>query len=122
MDFVRDHSPSEEYTQAHEQYRGFVVFHHTQAAAALAVEQGNPEAGIDALRSGLQRLRDFFSAFGLEEQMDDDGMVRRLREMEEALRRTHHIDETLQEQLERAIANEDYETAVKLRDALRKRK
>src|SRR5262249_291698 len=83
MDFVPDHSPSEEYTQAHEQYRGFVVFHRTQAAAALAVEQDNPEAGIDALRSGLQRLRDFFTAFGLEEQMDDDGMVRRLREMEE---------------------------------------
>src|SRR5205807_8100917 len=25
MDFVRDHSPNEEYTEAHEQYRGFVL-------------------------------------------------------------------------------------------------
>src|SRR5207248_1113029 len=43
MDFVRDHSPSEEYTQAHEQYRGFVLFQRTQAAAALAIENDNPE-------------------------------------------------------------------------------
>ena len=34
MDFVRDHSPSEEFTRSHEQYRGFVLFHRTQAAAA----------------------------------------------------------------------------------------
>ena len=39
MDFVRDHSPSDEYTQAHEQYRGFVLFHRTQAATSLAMER-----------------------------------------------------------------------------------
>src|SRR5205085_9302723 len=43
MDFVREHSPAEEYTQAHEQYRGFVLFQRTQAAAALAMERENPE-------------------------------------------------------------------------------
>ncbi len=37
MDFVRDHAPGEEYVQAHEQYRPFVLYHRTQAAAALAV-------------------------------------------------------------------------------------
>src|SRR5438874_2059892 len=49
MDFVRDHSPSDEYTQAHEQYRGFVVFHRTQAAAAAAVERGRAEDAVDAI-------------------------------------------------------------------------
>ena len=39
MDFVRDHSPSDEYTQAHEQYRGFVIFHRTQAAALVLVRE-----------------------------------------------------------------------------------
>ena len=29
MDFVRDHSPNDEYKLAHEQYRGFVLFHRT---------------------------------------------------------------------------------------------
>jgi hypothetical protein len=121
MDFVRDHSPGEEYTQAHEQYRGFVLFHRTQAAAAQAVERDNPEKAIDEIRSGLDRLRTFFAAFDAEEQMEEDGMVQQLRKMEQSLRKLHNIEETLQEQLDRAVANEEYETAAKLRDALRRR-
>src|SRR5207237_9895342 len=57
MGFVRDHSPDEEYAQAHEQYRGFVLFHRTQAAAALAVEKDDPEAALDAIQAGLRKLR-----------------------------------------------------------------
>src|SRR5439155_15322665 len=53
MDFVREHSPNDEYTQAHEQYRGYVLFHRTQATAGLAVEKDNPEGAVDALREGF---------------------------------------------------------------------
>jgi hypothetical protein len=121
MDFVRDHSPSAEYTLAHEQYRGFVTFQRTQGAAALALEKNDPEAAIDEVRQGLDQLRDFFAAHDAEGQMEDDGMVRHLRKIESFLRKEHNIEETLQEQLDRAIANEQYETAAKLRDELRKR-
>jgi hypothetical protein len=121
MDFVRDHSPGDEYTQAHEQYRGFVVFQRTQAAAAQAVETNNPERAIDEIRAGLDKLRAFFAAYGAEEQMEEDGMVQQLRKMERSLRQLHKIDATLQEQLDQAVANEEYETAAKLRDALRRR-
>jgi len=121
MDFVRDHSPSEEYTQAHEQYRGFVIFQRTQAAAALEVEKKNPEAAIDEVRAGLDRLRTFFAAFQAEEQMEDDGMVQHLRKIEKSLRGEYKIEATLQEQLDLAVANEEYERAAQLRDALRKR-
>jgi hypothetical protein len=122
MDFVRDHSPNEEYTQAHEQYRGFVLFQRTQAAAASAIEQQDAEAAIDAIRTGLDRLREFFAAHEVEEQMEEDVMVQQLRRMETSLRQTHGIDETLEEQLARAVANEEYETAARLRDKLRQRR
>ncbi len=121
MSFVRDHSPSEEYAQAHEQYRGFVIFHRTQAAAAFAVEKDDPEAALDAIRDGLERLRAFFTAYDAEEHMEEDGMVQQLRKMDRSLRKLHKIDATLQERLAEAVANEQYETAAKLRDALRKR-
>ena len=45
----------------------------------------------------------------------------RLREIERSLRQVHNIDATLREQLAQAVANEDYETAAQLRDALRRR-
>jgi hypothetical protein len=122
MSFVHDHSPNEEYTQAHEQYRSFVLFHRTQAAAALAVERGDPEAALDAIRDGLEKLRAFFAAYGAEEHMEEDGMVQQLRKMDESLRKAHKIEATLQEQLTEAVAKEQYETAARLRDELRKRK
>jgi hypothetical protein len=121
MDFVKTHSPNEEYTQAHEQYRGFVTYQRTQGAAALALEQQNPEAAVDEVRSGLASLRNFFASFDAEDQMEDDGMVRHLRKIESSLRDQHGIEETIQEQLDRAVANEDYEEAARLRDVLRKR-
>jgi UvrB/uvrC motif len=120
MDFVRDHSPGEEFTQAHEQYRGFVLFQRTQAQAALAVEKGQAEAAIDEILAGLEKMRAFFAAYELEEQFDDNGMVQQLRKMEESLRQTHGIEATLREQLRQAVANEEYETAAKIRDALRR--
>jgi hypothetical protein len=121
MDFVKEHSPSEEYTQAHEQYRGFVTFQRTQGAAALALEQDNAEKAVDEVRKGLERLKVFFAAFGAEEQMEEDGMVQHLRKIEQSLREQHGIAATLQEQLDQAVANENYEEAARLRDALRKR-
>jgi len=108
MDFVRDHSPGEEYTRAHEQYRGFVVFQRTQAAAAHFVEKEEP-------------LRNFFSAHDLEEQFDENPMVQQLRKLEQSLRKTHGIEATLLEQLQKAVANEEYEAAARIRDVLRRR-
>jgi hypothetical protein len=121
MDFVKGHSPADEYTQAHEQYRGFVTFQRTQGAAALALEQNNPEAAVDEVRRGLESLRVFFAQFDAEERMEEDGMVQHLRRIEKSLRKEHGIEATLQEQLDKAVANEDYEEAARLRDEMRKR-
>jgi hypothetical protein len=121
MDFIRDHSPSEEYTQAHEQYRGFVLFQRTQAAAAKAVEEKNFEKAVDEIRAGLDKVRAFFVSVDAEEQMEEDPMVQQLHKMEKSLRETHGIGATLHEQLAAAVAREDYETAARLRDQLRGR-
>jgi hypothetical protein len=96
MDFVKAHSPSDEYLQAHEQYRGFVIFQRTQAAAALQVEKSSPEHALD-------------------------GMVQHLRKVEQSLREEYNIQSTLQEQLAQAIAEEDYEKAARLRDELKQK-
>lgn len=122
MDFVRDHSPDEEYTQVHEQYRGFVLFQRTQAAAAQAADENNPEKAIDEINAGIKTIRQFLADHQVAEEADDNGMIRHLRKMEQSLRQLHGIEATIQEQLEQAVANEEYETAARLRDALRRRK
>ena len=102
-------------------YRGFVLFQRTQAAAALAAEKENPEGAIDEINAGLNKLRAFFAAYDLEDQFDENGMVQQLRKMESSLRQVHGIEATLLEQLHQAVANEEYETAARIRDALRRR-
>jgi len=121
MDFVKRHSPSEDYLNAHEQYRGFVLFQRTQAAAALEVENGEPRHAIAAIHDGLERLRVFFASYDREEEMEEDSMVQHLHHVEAALRQQFQIDTTLEEQLQQAIDAEDYERAAELRDELKKR-
>lgn len=121
MDFVQGHSPSPEYTEAHEQYRGFVLFQRTQAASAAEVEQGRAEEAIDEVRAGLERLQAYFAGRAEEGRLAEVGMVQHLRKVEATLRAQYHIGATLQEQLEQAVAREDYERAAQLRDALKKR-
>jgi hypothetical protein len=120
MDFVKGHSPSDDYTQAHEQYRGFVLFQRTQAAAAWQVEQDKPERAVDEVRLGLSQIKEFFAAYDMEDQLDEDGMVQHLKGIENSLREQYDIGETLLEQLDRAIAEEDYERAAQLRDQLKR--
>jgi hypothetical protein len=121
MDFVREHSPNEDYTEAHEQYRVFVLFQKTQATAAQHVDAKHPEMAIDAIRSGLNELRAFFTEDGDEEE-GENPMLQHLEKIAASLREEYGIEATLQEQLDQAIADEDYEKAARLRDALKRRR
>ena len=121
MNFVKEHSPNDEYTLSHEQYRGFVIFHRTQAAAAWALEKNDPEAAIDAVHQGLSQIHEFFAEHGVEDRMDEDAMVQQLRKIQQQVRDLHQIESTTRELLEKAVESEDYETAALLRDRIRER-
>lgn len=127
MDFVRDHSPSEAYTQAHEQYRGFVLFHRAQAEAAALAADDDPEGAVNALRRGADRIREFLRNQEDNEDDSDEGgddsdnpMLAQLAILEKEIRERHGVRETLEEQLAKAVAHEDYERAAQLRDTIRK--
>ncbi|MEN6492740.1 MAG: UvrB/UvrC motif-containing protein [Thermoguttaceae bacterium] len=121
MDFVEEHSPNEEWMLSHEQYRPFVLFHRTQAAALAQLENGGPEGAIEEINLGLEQIRDVYEEVDGEEQFDDDEMVQQLRELQEWLREHYDISRTLSEQLADAVASEQYELAARLRDEIDRR-
>lgn len=121
MDFVRDHSPSDEFTRGHEQYRGFVLFHRTQAEAAARAEDDDPEGAIDAVRQGATAIAQFLTGFDIQADLESDPMLAQLRRLEAEIREQHGVSITLQEQLDQAIADEDYEEAARIRDRIRQR-
>lgn len=122
MDFVRAHSSDEEWILAHEQYRPFVLFHRTQASALAELEENGPEGAVEEIHRGLEAIRDVFVEYGAEEHFDDDELVTRLRELRDSIREHFGIGRTLREQLDDAVAAEEYELAAKLRDELAKKK
>ena len=118
MDFCKEHSPDEQWTMSHEQYRPFVMFHRTQATALGVLEDEGAEAAIGAINRGLDELRDVFEEYEAEEQFEEDELVRRLMELRETLRKEYEVGRTLHEQLADAVASEQYELAAKLRDEI----
>lgn len=118
MDFSSAHAEDEDWTLSHEQYRPFVLFHRTQAAALAEIEKDTPAAALDEIDRGLDRMHHIFAAYEAEDQYDEDELVARLRELKESLRQHYKIGPSLTEQLADAVAHEKYELAAKLRDEI----
>ena len=118
MDLCRDHSPDDEWTVSHEQYRPFVLFHRIQAEALSELDQKGPGEAVAAVNGGLERMRQIFEEHEVETAFEENELVERLCEFRETLREKFSVGKTLDEQLKEAIANEEYEKAAKLRDAI----
>ncbi len=121
MDFVAIHSPDTEWTDMHEHYRPFVLFHRAQAAAMDVLEKGGPTEAIEQIDDGLTKIRAAFEDRDAQEEFDDDELVGQLVELKESLRDRFEVGLTLGEQLADAVATEQYERAAKLRDQIAKR-
>ena len=119
MDFCKVHSPSEHWTLSHEQYRPFVLYHRTQAAALEKLHGDNgPELAIEEVNRGLKIMKTLFAEYEAEDQYEQDELVQRLDEFRENLRNRYDVGKTLREQLADATSAEQYELAAKLRDRL----
>ena len=121
MDICKKYSDDDQWTLSHEQYRPFVLFHRTQAAALASLDQGGPEEAIQTINRGLDTLREVFEEYDAEEHFEDDELVARLLDLRETLRKEYEVGKTLHEQLAEAVASEQYELAARLRDELAKR-
>jgi hypothetical protein len=121
MDFVKGCTTDEAWVASHEQYRPFVLFHRTQAAALGELDTNNPDAAVEEIGLGLNRMRELYEAHDVDEEFEDDEMVGQLIELREWLREQYEIGPTLVEQLADAVAAEDYELAARLRDEIARR-
>ena len=117
MDVCRDHSPEEEWTMSHEQYRPFVLFHRTQASALAALEDADAGEAVSEIDNGLELMRTVFEEHEAEEEFEQDEMVLQLRKLRDSLK-DEYLGPSLEERLEHAVKSEEYELAARLRDEL----
>ncbi len=121
MDFCNRYSPDERWTQSHEQYRPFVMFHRVHATALAALEDDGAEVAVQEINTGLRQLKQEIFDDVDQEEFEEDELVQRLIELRETLRQQYEVGRTLEERLDDAIASEQYELAAELRDALAQR-
>ncbi len=121
MDFIQRHGNEEEFIASHEQLRGPVLFHRTQAITILALEGRRYEDAIDALRDGVDRLNAHQHTWWDRRDAGESpnpALIDHLRNFEQEIRDNYRVEKTLREQLDEAVAREDYEQAARLRDKI----
>jgi hypothetical protein len=121
MDFSSQHAPDEDWAELHEQYRPFVLFHRTQAAALVKLQQASAANAVAEIDAGMELIRAVLSrespADEVEEEIDDE-LLTRLAEMKAAIVEQYDVQPSLAQQLADAIAAEQYELAAQLRDQM----
>jgi hypothetical protein len=95
-----------------------LLFNRARHLAQLRVIEGRYEDAIEAARQGADHLRVMLEERRITDEADRDPGVVHLNELADRLRADYHIARTLREQLEHAVAIEDYAAAAALRKAL----
>ena len=84
-------------------------------------EGENAEMAIEEINAGLKMIADFYDTYEIEEDFNDDELVKRLVDIREDLRNRFEVGKTLEEQLAEAVETEQFELAARLRDELKNR-
>ena len=121
MDFCAAHGTDPDWIESHAQYRPFVLFHRTQAAALAAVDRDQPERALEEVATGLRRLQAVLAENSAQQPPEENELLIRLHDLQVQLRQYFDIGPTLAEQLAEAVATEQYERAAQLRDEIERR-
>jgi len=121
FDFVRKYAKDRDIIMAFEQYRPYVVMMHVRALASLAIDKKDLDQAVSLIEQGIETIKKIYHRYHT--KMARDGVeVELLQEWLDEVRRRKPLSERekLQALMNRAIEEEAYETAAKLRDRLRK--
>ncbi|MDB6017908.1 MAG: UvrB/UvrC protein [Pedosphaera sp.] len=121
FEFVRKHAESEDLSWSVQQFKPQLLMIHTRAKATALLSTSDYTAAIRQIEEGITKIRDFYRDHAREELIDQSGEVISLRTWLEEISAQRPITkrEQLEQALNDAVSNEDYEKAAQMRDALR---
>ena len=126
LDFVQDYAVGDEIGQSFQQFRPQTIMMQIRAIGTELIAENKYEAAIEEITDAIDDLNLFYTEMGREELVDNSMEVHSLREWlkdvetEAAEKKPMTQGEKLQHKLNKAIEQEDYEAAAKLRDQLSK--
>jgi len=124
MDIIRDHASDPEAVMEHEKWRAFVTMDRARADALMAAERGDYLGCIETLEAGIEEILEILRSQGRDDA-EESQEAAALKDLKAQLRETYDIPltkreilESLREEQAKAIAEEDYERAAKIRDEI----
>ena len=105
---------------AMEQYRPYLTMMNARAAASVHLDAKRFTDASAAVTDGLEKIREFYEKFGQEELFEKSNEARVLKRFARDVQRKVPVDpvERLRRRLDRAVRDERYEDAAKLRDEI----
>ena len=126
LDFVQDFAAQDDIGQSFQQFRPQTIMMQVRAVGTELLADGNYKAAIAEIIAAIEELNLFYTEMGREELLDSSMEVHSLGEWlkdvekEAADKLPMTKREKIEHKLETAIDQEDYESAAKLRDQLKK--
>lgn len=107
-----------------EQYRPYILMMNTRAMATIEYDHGNYKEALEIVKQGLKEMKSFFRRFGHVAAYKHASEAKILRQFGREIRRKLPVDplQKLQTELNRAVQDERYEDAARLRDEMEKMK
>lgn len=123
LDFCGKFAVDEQDRLVLEQYRPYITMMNARAAASLLFKEQKYTEALLVVNQGLAGIKEFFTRFGQAEAFAHANEVKVLKQFARDIRKKMPIDPLvkLQAQLDKAIKNEHYEEAARLRDEIRRK-
>jgi len=103
-----------------EQYRPYIIMMHARARASILFQDSKYALALEAVEEAMAQIKEFFARFGQEEAYAQSNEVRVLKKFARDIRRKLPVNPVtrLQRRLDRAVKDERYEEAARLRDKI----
>jgi hypothetical protein len=103
-----------------EQYRPYITMMNARAKASIHVKEKRYREALTCIDAGLSIIRDFFERFGRPEAFGHANEVKLLKRLARSIRKKLPVDpmKRLRKRLDRAVREERYEMAARIRDKI----
>jgi len=129
FDFVDDYAASEEMSWTLQQFRPQLLMMEARARGSRALNDGNLHLAVEIAHQCIEAIQNFYTEFSRPDLAEQSGELQSLetwvkqleeREKEQEAQRPLSPREKLKVALDEAVSREDYETAARHRDSLRR--
>jgi hypothetical protein len=120
IDFICEHCSDEESKWGVEQYRPYIIMMNTRAKASQALQVAKTGEAFRLIELGKERIEGFYRSVDQPDWIESSNELAFLKEWLKEIRETIPLSplEAMERDLKRAIADEAYERAAELRDAI----